>query len=361
MAKMDKYKFRTRIRPTTLVVLIALIVTFTLEAINVMIAMNLHTLHENEGADAYTLSLGMKHKDKVNDVQSALSSSTSGPSKALMVIAAVPTSDIKFAAIWSQLECFAGDFDTIIISAPKKNFKEVQQFIKEVKDRMPAVGSRLFALYFKNLKYDTGLWCDALIEGNILNTGANENTYVGGSSEYDKFLLINDSMMAVERSNEFLEALEEQKADLVSLNYWGDKENRTSYWVESAVRAFSLEGMQTFADKVCSLGQIEWKKVCPYLSRYYYKGKPIKKCIVEKTEIEVAQHYPLDKVHGLYSGNAGNWHSWTTNFTYWAGLRDQMSFPAVKTTRNGLYKEVRKERPQDTERCTANLKKYSIQ
>ena len=44
-------------------------------------------------------------------------------SKALMVIAVYPSSNIKYSAIWSQLECLAGDIDQIIISAPTQ-FRE---------------------------------------------------------------------------------------------------------------------------------------------------------------------------------------------------------------------------------------------
>lgn len=60
-------------------------------------------------------------------------------------------------------------------------------------------------------------------------------------------------MMAVEHTNEFLDALNSTDASLVSLSYWGDEDNKNDedrdidnkafYWVESPIRVFSLEGM----------------------------------------------------------------------------------------------------------------------
>ena len=48
-------------------------------------------------------------------------------------------------------------------------FKEnVTEFLQEVNETMPSISSRLEAQFHVNDRYDTGLWCDALVEGNVL-------------------------------------------------------------------------------------------------------------------------------------------------------------------------------------------------
>ena len=93
--------------------------------------------------------------------------------------------------------------------------------------------------------------------------------------------------------------------------------------------------------------------ILPVPARYHQsKAKKNKKCIGIRTEIEVVDNYSLDKVHGLYPGEAGTARHWSSNFTFWAGLRDQMSFPVLKVTNGRLVAKIRRNRPQDTERCT---------
>ncbi len=58
--------------------------------------------------------------------------------------------------------------------------------------------------------------------------------------------------MAAEPFNEGLDTLERKEADLVSLNYWGDKKDVNAiFWAESPVRAFSKKGMQVYSDNIC--------------------------------------------------------------------------------------------------------------
>eukprot|EP00979_Chaetoceros_neogracilis_P017129 scaffold10179_cov270-Chaetoceros_neogracile.AAC.13 len=283
---------------------------------------------------------------------------------ALMIIAVYPNTDIRQAATWSQLECFAEEFEHIIISAPIQLKDNVTRFIKEVKESMPAIGSRLEGQFYANDRYDTGLWCDALLKGKTLEAyNINTGTYLGGSSRYDHFLLTNDSLMAVEKSNELLETLKAKHASVVSLNYWKNQQVYTHPWVESPARAFSLEGVQIFADNVCSLPRLRWRNHCPhlrYVKKFSGNARKQKRCIVEKTEYDVIDYYSPDKVHGLYLGHDEYFRTWTSpsNFEIWKNLRDQMSFPAMKIT-NGFFEMVRKLRPKDTETCTVHFKKWS--
>ncbi len=358
---------------STLVVAFAVFIVLGLEVFNVKLVRKImHKTKIEQESVAYSISsLG---KPSQNNVATQLKRSktygTTGTSrgKSVMIIATVPNDDeLKFGSIWSQLECFANDFDEIHIVAPSKQSIPVNVFVNRVLEAMPELQGRLKKRFDKNIRYDSGLWCDVLTGGEkggglLQHAVGDSGEFLGGTSDYDRFMLINDSLMAVEKTNEFLEILDAQEANVVSLNYWGDKNNRTTYWIESALRVFDLEGVQIFADNICSLGQIKWKQMCPYLENYQYKGKPLKQCIVDKTEIEVVKYYPPGKIHGLYSGNDGESRSWTMNFENWVKLRKHESFPAVKNSRNrnGLYRKVRRNRRKDTERCTTKLTKYSI-
>lgn len=308
-----------------------------------------------------------------------------------MIIATYPSNDIKIAAIWSQLECFAGDFDKIIISAPQAFESIVTRLLEEVTARMPDVARRLEAQYYVNDRYDAGLWCDALIQGrnllplpssaqNTLHLGGRSPVFVGGASRYDRFLLINDSMMAVEPTNLFLESLAATNASLISLNYWGDKhsvhQNATDlekYWLESPLRAFSLEGAQIYAENICPLQRIEWRKDCKHMwTSMFGSGNEYRKkrCIVEKTEMNVVDHYRLDKVHGLFPGFDGESHwndqmgleergQWGKNYTYWMSLRDR-SFPVLKNSDESVFETAKLERRQDLKRCTSKMAKWLL-
>jgi len=58
-----------------------------------------------------------------------------------MIIATKPSSALKFASVWSQLECFTDKIDKIIISNAKENFEdELTAFVEDVKVRMPKIG-----------------------------------------------------------------------------------------------------------------------------------------------------------------------------------------------------------------------------
>ena len=279
--------------------------------------------------------------------------------KSVMIIATVPNNEVKFASLWSQLECLGGTIDKIIISSAKNKFEEeLSAFVKEVKERMSTIGAKIEVQAQWNDRYDAGLWCDALTEGNAgIYKRSNSTPPVVRLSEYDQFFLINDSIMAIEPLNEVLDTLERKKADLVSLNYWGDKKDfNETYWVESPVRAFSKKGIQVYSDKICNLGPIRWKIDCPYLINNKSYKRRSKRCIVDKTEVSVAKYFPQDKVFGLYNGNDGNRGSWSNNFKYWKMLRDEQSFPFIKNSNKKLIEDARREQPQDLARCTTKYK-----
>jgi len=59
-----------------------------------------------------------------------------------MIIAVNPNGEQNFAAIWSQLECFADKIDKIIIAAPIGFKDKIGKFIEQVKLNLPGIGSR---------------------------------------------------------------------------------------------------------------------------------------------------------------------------------------------------------------------------
>ena len=294
--------------------------------------------------------------------------------KSLMVIAACPKFDVQKAVVWSQLECFAEKVDQIIIAADHQYKAQMVAFVNEVKKNMPQIGAKLKAEFYTNDRYDAGLWCDTLIQGNILNHESRNSSsptsktasqpYIAKQSQYDRFILINDSMMALDKSNELLDALEAKNVSFVSLNYWGKKTatDLGDFWLESPARAFNREGLEIFANNICTVPSItkdNWKEFCPHIKKL--KMKPwmkLKKCVVEKTETSLTKFYPVDKVHGLYLGSDPGDLSWSFNFTFWTELRDRNSFPVVK--RKMLNKLIQKGRSDEIGRCTKSMKRWKI-
>ena len=342
---------------------------------NIRIASDIFSLDEyhGEGIDQlaeFLNSSGEEHEkasivDTSNPPPFLLPSSainTTRTGKVLMVIAACPKSNIQYDVIWSQLECFTEKVDQIVIAADNRFKENVTEFLHQVNSVMPETGRRLKAQFHSNDRYDSGLWCDTLFQENVLKNQTsseqkdNRNdalippSIITNSSSYDRFILINDSMMAVENSNELLDVLESKDASFISLSYW----DKDLYWLESAARAFNEKGIEIFANGVCSLPTItkdNLKQFCPHLNERrekFFRKK--KRCIVEKTETFLAKHFLSDEVHGLYRGHDPNGLPWGSNYTYWKYLRDEMSFPAVKVK---LFKKViQNGRSHEFDRCT---------
>lgn len=305
----------------------------------------------------------------------------------MMVIAAFPKHSSQYTVMWSQLECFAEKFDQIIISADHKFKDALDSFVSKVKDNLPEVGSKLKAQYHINNRYDAGLWCDALFQENVINENKKKDEFtkqeqvdekdhsanstfhsiiVNASSSFDRFVLINDSMMVLEKSNELLESLEvNNNITFVSLKYWGSKnytdespaKRNQHYWLESPARAFNLEGLEIFANHVCTLPPINITNIhhqCPHLTAMRGKNARVKRCIVEKTEISLVKQYPLDKVHGLYRGHDHFNKHWSVNYTFWnTTLRNEFSFPFVKVKM--FERMIRYGRSQELDQCTQKM------
>lgn len=223
---------------------------------------------------------------------------------AAMIIAVVPYSEDRLLALWSQLECFhqTGKFQEIIISAPHwaREDKILEPFVREAISSIPhfqEVGSPTVTIqYYLNDRYDAGLWCDSLKSKHInINPQNNSDPqWTSPVEQYDDFVLVNDSLMAVERDfSGVLDVLREKKLAMTSLNY-----SRSDYWfwLESAMRGFSSYGIERFMEHSCIPVSDEiW---CRDL-----QSADQKRCIVEHFEIKMVEEFAQEEVWGLFSSD----------------------------------------------------------
>ena len=283
-------------------------------------------------------------------------------SRNVMIIATYPNSADRLAAIWSQIQCLSHDFK-IVISAPIGFENEIRNFVEQVS----SVDSRIIdTFFFENKRYDYGLWCDALTEGGLIKPNETSKqssgvTFLGGESAFDHFMLINDSILSLEKSNLLLDSLLKQNASLVSLNYWGNKTSgEKKYWLESALRIFNKEGIQTYVDHICSLPPIKWRKACPQLRGFSMSNKDKnKRCIVLLSEIRVVDHFQLDKVYGIFKGYNSKYKMWARDFEFWKYLRHEMGFPFAKISTN-IWPEIQKTHKEEVGRCTAGYGNWNV-
>lgn len=228
----------------------------------------------------------------------------------------------------------------------------ITNFTKLAIDTIPDLkNKKIESRFFSNDRYDFGLWCDALLNKD------NSNKTPIKDAGFDQFMLINDSILAVEKTNMFLEALEKTKSSLVSLSYWGEKNSsEVKYWLESPLRVFNENGMQIYMDTICSLPSIHWRHQCPYLrNNTLWKSKGsaqlTKRCIVELSEINVVDHYDVRQVHGMYKATSRQNQSWIGDFDYWLNLRKD-GFPVAKVSNSQWLEKLRRSVHVDLERCT---------
>lgn len=258
----------------------------------------------------------------------------------ILIIASFFDNHLKNVAIWSQLECLGSRFQKIIISAPNEQKNNVTDLLSEVERIMPKTFLKISTSFHVNDRYDAGLWCDGLT-ANVKTTVSNFES---------SFLLINDSLFLIRKMDYIPFILKAKEKDLISLNYWDIDGN---FWVESPFRLFSKNGIKIFRENVCNLGIIKWKKHCPHLKKYigkWHKRKLKKRCIVEKTEVEVANYFERAKVEGLFPGYVkyryempgikkpdGKTHKvWAEDFYSWKKIEKSHNFPVVKVTKKDL-------------------------
>ena len=245
-----------------------------------------------------------------------------------MIVATVPYDEVHARALWSHLECLTGGIDRVLIAAPDAIWSKVvvesikDEFVRSVTrarssnssrfDRVPFVE----AGYYRNNRYDAGLWCDGLRLGYGYDGGAggtddadSNATIAGGARKTDKppvdpiadaIYIVNDSAMSMQRYDKLTRRIvvstthelyspnfkpSKEHPRLVSLNgRFDDLESARPSpkynWVESVYRGMTPRGLESFYRHTC----------LPESSRSCLgkKGDHRKRCIVDYFEKDLA-------------------------------------------------------------------------
>ena len=211
---------------------------------------------------------------------SSSSISSSEANKSVLIIAAVPYQSVRSLSLWSQLQCFTGKIDKVIIAAADYTKELLDPFVTEAVQAIPHLShgkTEVEVKYYKNDRYDIGLWCDALNDGNVLN-------------DFDEFLLINDSLMAIRESTEMIDVMRSKKLTMGSLTY----SLLGGYWLEAGYRGFNPKGVKKLMETICVPNSCEKKKK---INRKH-------RCMVDTFEIPIAGLFDRNEVWGLYHGDA---------------------------------------------------------
>lgn len=235
-----------------------------------------HELVQEEGTEQQEASVTIK------DIYKQYFTEQHVGNKTVAIIGIVPDNKERLSALWSQLECYFGNekYDEVIVSAPKwaRDDGIIEPFLSAAEENIPHFKSGSVSLkikYYENDRYDVGLWCDALLDENN-----------DALSEGKNFVLSNDSIMAVEQFTAIIDTLKERNLSMTSLNY----SNLDKYWLESALRAFSKDGIVKYIDYAC--------KGAPMRDRC--SGSGFKRCITENYEIAIVDLFEKKEVWGLF-------------------------------------------------------------
>jgi len=333
-----------------------------------------------------TLEKSISEEDKVEEENKKSKERRS----AAYFIAVNPTTDMRFMALWSQLECFTPPekIQTIVIVAPDWSRKEgyLENFMQTARDRIPHLKDvKLVIKYYVNDRYDVGLWCDAAQDKlDVENDDASSIFDL-----HDDFILTNDSIMATKANySDILDTLRGENLNMTSLNYsfLSDKNEHSLFshrwifsrsdkmWLESAFRGFNHDGMKTFLNNVCVSPDHPY--FCPSLRN---RGQR-KRCLVESMEIRIGGLYPEEKVKGLFPADAPpaattitatssrkyRYHSrnnkeeeegkmWHSNYKFWEFLFETKNFPVIKVSSNVLMDGAKMRKKEIFPTCTKFL------
>ena len=258
---------------------------------------------------------------------------------AVMIIAAMPLDERHLVALWSELECFVGSIDHIVISSAYWAKPILNRLLIDVRKNIPQFASgqvTIEAHFYDNQRYDAGLWCDAL---------------QGLKERYDDFLLLNDSIFALREFNGILDTLRSKNLLMTSLNYNVDEKDRT--WLESVFRGFSKStgGLSVFMNHSCV--PQEHKSFCKNLTRKNKRKattvqRKRKRCIIEYHEVAMAWQFPRpeQQVEGLYPGTVPEdmksketsiFPTWVVHAPFWKEvLLKKFDFPAAKVNQESM-------------------------
>lgn len=305
---------------------------------------------------------------KKNDINENSNRSADGT---VFIAAVAPKKNVRLMALWSQLECFVSDkkIETVIISAPvlikEKGFLE--KFLSLAKESIPHLANtRVIVKYYINDRYDVGLWCDALKDN--MESFSKYNFEVVHT--FDRFVLINDSIMAIrDNFTDVLDVLQQNsKLSMTSLNYsflHGSKGEHHStgqkLWLESVFRAFNRNGMERYMNYACVPASHSY--FCPSESDDEVK----KRCIVESMEINIANLFHTKEIRGLYPSDVPTSmirekgleqvYLWHAHYPFWKNvLVEKLNFPAMKISNDIFVTRVKNRAQIMFKKCTRYMK-----
>jgi hypothetical protein len=268
----------------------------------------------------------------------------------VLVIASVPYDERHVAALWSQLECFTAGIDKVIISAPEGSEAVVEPTLAEARKRLRL---DITAHFFKNDRYDVGLWCDALLKEGYISD--NTNTTSLPRTPFENTILLNDSVFAIRHFNGILEELQDTDMHLVGLSY----SNLGSFWLESVFRGFSPEGIVTFLHHSCNKSADHASFGPTLISR-----ERKKRAIVDYHEIKLAFQYLPNTTIGLYSSDEPeHWtprqnKTWVQIEKLWRFLKDEQRFPVAKVNQPYAVKSLK---DPLIVTCTSKMEKHFLE
>jgi len=336
-----------------------------------------------------------------------------GPSKrearvsTAMIIATVPYDKVHAMALWSHLECLTEGIDRVLIAAPDAIWSKLivegikHEFVRRAEEAAASSNSSQFerlpvieAGYYRNNRYDAGLWCDGLRFGYGYDGGlgkaddddsasaAANATIAGGAKKAgkppvdgvaDAIYIINDSAMSMKRyDNLTRRVVDSTRHELYTQNFTSSKTHprlvslngrfddlesarpRAKYnWVESVYRGMTPKGLESFYRHTC-LPQ-------SFRSCLHVPADNRKRCIVDYFEkdlatsafdiqTEVDAMYPSywPNTTGIFPSFGPDWNGtaeyerlgpfwsggqWIDNKKFYAYLQSEWGFPLKKVAR----------------------------
>lgn len=338
---------------------------------------------------------------------------------AVMVIAAAPLDKRHVTALWSELDCFTRDKDIrkVLVSAPLWSEPIIRRIIQEAKEKLPHFGGgggtgggpsatiiinstvvELDAQFFRNDRYDVGLWCDGLQSLKKKNNNNSEGEYkYNYNDDDDDVILLNDSLFALRPFTGILDALRGRYNNNGNNNYNSNSSSNNfknndsaqpkrmtslSYsltdpggmWLESVYRAFDPRGLEVFMDHSCRHDATH-EIFCPNI----IDSREKKRCIINNHEIAIARLFTSNPnrsgddeidsmqmqseqiIQGLFPSDVPkelwkpgqSYGTWTMHVDYWKStLVEKMNFPAAKVSKRNMIRTMKDPLIQE---CTAKF------
>jgi hypothetical protein len=144
---------------------------------SLLVAFNAHPEADESRESAYYLQVPVdqQHKEVVVASTSRLLN--------VMIVAAYPYDLTHAVALWTTLECLYQGVDKVYLAAPDVAQDVVDQFVDKARASLVSIDIEVH--YFRNDRYDIGLWCDLM----STTLGLPESRH-----KYSTVQLINDSI-----------------------------------------------------------------------------------------------------------------------------------------------------------------------